>query len=100
MEAQRHTTGRLGVAISKTGKMDYTVFICSTAGNLARMMFVDSRELVEANARRIVLTWNCHDDLLAALKAIVKEADGGWLRESPVAKQALEVIVKAENRTP
>jgi hypothetical protein len=33
----------------------------------------------QANAARIVLTWNCHDDLVAALTAI----DGFWTEAHP-----------------
>lgn len=40
-----------------------------TAGGSARGM-IDEREVAAANAARIALTWNCHDDLLVALKAI------------------------------
>ncbi len=38
-------------------------------------------------------------ELLAALEAIIAESDGGWLRESPIAKQASAAIAKAEGTT-
>ncbi len=34
-------------------------------------------------------------DLLLALQAILSDADGGWMRESPIARQAKQAIAKA-----
>ena len=37
--------------------------------------YTKSKGEEEANAKRIALTWNCHDDLLEALEFVVKELD-------------------------
>lgn len=38
-------------------------------------------------------------ELLEALQAIIAEADGGWLHESPIAKQATDAIQRATGET-
>lgn len=67
MEA-KHTPGQVKVLISQGDDIEYRVFIHSQAGNLAQMFLVEGLGVTEANARRIMLTWNTHDDLLAALE--------------------------------
>jgi hypothetical protein len=51
----------------------------------------------EANAKRIALVWNCHDELLAALDRLLNCVDGNhthdWLRRCK--EQARAAIAKA-----
>lgn len=55
---------------------------------------IKDREKQEANARLIAAA----PELLEALRMIIEEADGGWLKESKTAKLCLSAIAKAEGR--
>ena len=47
-----------------------------------------------ANAKRIALTWNCHDELVAALEI----SRGQWIH-SINAKQCLDALAKAKGES-
>jgi hypothetical protein len=51
-----------------------------------------TKKIAAANAARIALTWNCHDDLLAALKGVLRVAD----RATDEFDAARAAIAKAE----
>lgn len=53
----------------------------------------------ESDARQAVHRLNAAaPELLEVLKAVIAEADGGWLRESPIAKAARAAIAKAKGQ--
>lgn len=95
----------------------YIFAMSSTTHNLVAEMETINKSSaeIEANARRIVLAVNCHDDLLASLKvmmALVKirylerntpsDGDSAWankqLRQSEDMKSAQLIIAKAEGK--
>lgn len=49
----------------------------------------------DENAKRIVLTWNCHDDLLSACKTALAEIRGVPRRKGTLTR-LLNTIAKAE----
>lgn len=50
------------------------------------------------DAAEIVRRWNCHDDLLEALKEFVHPYQSGTLTERELREKALAAITKAEGR--
>lgn len=54
----------------------------------------DAAGAIDADAALIAAA----PDLLAACQAILAEADGGWLRESPVAKQLRAALARASTK--
>ena len=60
------------------------------------MISVYNSERSDANGKQIMLAWNCHDDLLAALKAMVDSP----LHDPNIAiQQAIDAIAKVEKET-
>ena len=56
---------------------------------------VRSLEEQQANAARIVLTWNCHDDLLAALRECLELIDVITPIEGHTVRKARAALAKA-----
>lgn len=67
MSETKHTKGTL--TARTVADLDFSHDLCVGQEPVACVYRVDG----EANAARIVLTWNCHDDLLAALRGILAE---------------------------
>ena len=93
----KHTPGELTINnLSTTGVEGPTGrHICSTGG-YARSDGEDHLYENEANARRIVRAWNCHDDLLEALEELYAIVKGNGLMHTQKAPRA---IAKAEGES-
>ena len=81
MEA-KHTPGPLTAFTSETVTEDRIQIMQKEAGFIEIGDDINCVALVpamhpeaEANAARIILTWNCHDDLLAAVEHLIHYAE-------------------------
>lgn len=87
----KHTPGELRVrAVSD---IDFTHEIATIGGiPIAAVYKGDS----PANAARIALTWNCHDEMVAALQAADRRLhDEGFSVTDPVTMQVRAALAKA-----
>lgn len=103
-----HTAGKLHAVPfgkdSTTGLPGETLY-AEDSKRVAEIMFMRSRdpETHKANAERLAHCWNCHDELLEALKAALPQIErfhctdpNGEICDNPVIEQARGAIARAE----
>lgn len=89
MAEQKHTAGAVKLSSSSS-----QYIVRETGGVIARAEdgYCCDRTTAELNAERIVLCWNTHDDLVAALKGMLSEWEKFSRYGSPLAKSANERV--------
>ena len=71
MSEAKHTQGELHTAgIFNPGTPRATQWIWSGHGSGEQSGEVVAKDVKPANAARIILAWNCHDELVAALESV------------------------------
>ena len=99
-----HTPGKLYVSKSSNdsllaGEPGRTLYIARVFGTGGKSGGEWS-ETDKANAERLAHCWNCHDDLVAALKEILADVDAGNAETKAASRwaRAHAVIAKAEGK--
>lgn len=88
----KHTQGNMGRNIRPISK--YPILFCGRNTHVAQIITRGLPEQeTEANADRMVMCWNAHDDLVAALRII---ADGKAMDQSTVFTHADVVLAYQE----
>lgn len=95
----KHTAGELSIVASDTlftmvSEDGMQVAKTSWHGSIRKTYPL--RGEAHANAARIALTWNCHDELVAALRAADRRLhDEGFSVTDPVTMQVRAALAKA-----